>query len=189
VFKSQLTAQLPLQKLTPDILVAEGGNVHRWLTETIVHPHQGVTQHTDGCTSLGYSKAVTALLFRKLTTVRDSYSTYSGSLVLWGPDKGIMQYKGDTVFVPSICIFIRSMVHAFLLSELCSRDVMTVKKTYTTGSKRKLTLTSAYPPYNSYELNKGLREVIHACCRNKLHLIFGCDTSEHHIIWGSMDIN
>ena len=47
MFKSQLTAKLPLQKPTPDILVAECGNVHRWLTGTMVHPSQGVRQHTD----------------------------------------------------------------------------------------------------------------------------------------------
>jgi hypothetical protein len=98
VFKSQLTAQLPLQKPTPDILVAECGNVHTWLTGTMVHPSQGVRQHTDGCMALGYSKAAMALLCRKLTIRGDRYSTYSGTLVLWGPNKGIMQYKGDTIF-------------------------------------------------------------------------------------------
>jgi len=91
--------------------------------------------------------------------------------------------------VPPICTFIRSTVHAFLLSEVCSRDVMTVNMTYTRGSKRELTITSAYIPYDSYEPNKGLSEVIHDCCRNKLHLIFGCNTNEHHIIWESMEIN
>jgi len=42
---------------------------------------------------------------------------------------------------------------------------MTVKMTYTRVSKRELTLTSAYFPYDSYEPNKGLREVIIDCCR------------------------
>jgi hypothetical protein len=60
---------------------------------------------------------------------------------------------------------------------------MTVKMTYTRESKREHTLTSAYLPYDSYEPNKGLREVIHDCCRNELHLIFGYDTSEYHTIW------
>lgn len=91
MFKSQLTAQFPLQKPTPDILVAECSNVHRWSIGTMVHPSQGVKQHTDGCTALGYSKAATAPLCRKLTTGRDRYSTYSGTLVLWGPNKGITQ--------------------------------------------------------------------------------------------------
>lgn len=91
--------------------------------------------------------------------------------------------------VPRFGIFIRSTVHAFLLSELCSRDVVTVKMTYTRERKWEHNLTSAYLPYDSHEPNKWLREVTHNCCRNKLHLIFGCDTSEHHIIWGSTDIN
>ena len=68
MFKSQLTAQLPLQKPTSDILVAECGNVHRWSIGTMVHPSQGVKQHTDGCTALGYSKAAMTLICQKLTT-------------------------------------------------------------------------------------------------------------------------
>jgi len=64
VFKYQLTAQLPLQKPNPDILVAECSNVHRWLTGIMVHPSQGVRQQIDGCKALGYSKAATALLCR-----------------------------------------------------------------------------------------------------------------------------
>jgi hypothetical protein len=71
LFKSQLTAQLSLQKPTPDILVSECSNVHWWLTGTMVHPSQGVRQHTDGCTALWYSKAAKALLCRKLITGGD----------------------------------------------------------------------------------------------------------------------
>lgn len=98
MFKYQLTAQLPLQKPNPDILVAECSNVHRWLTGIMVHPSQGVRQQIDGCKALGYSKAATALLCGKFTIGRDRYSTSSGTPVLQGPNKGIMQYKGDTVF-------------------------------------------------------------------------------------------
>jgi hypothetical protein len=64
--------------------------------------------------------------------------------------------------------------------------------TYTGGgSKRKLTVTLAYLPYDSDEPppSKGLREVVDYCSRNKLQLIVGCDANAHHIIWGSMDIN
>ena len=194
MFKSQLTAQLPLQKPTPDILVAECGNVHRWLTGTMVPPHQGVRQHTDGCMALGYSKAAMALLFQKLTTGGDSYSTYSGTLVLWGPNKGIYAIQRRNCFLLDRVLF---LVSAFLsgaqfMPFCCQSSVLGMwwqwRRHTLEGARGNLTLTSAYLPYDSYELNKGLREVIHGCCRNKLHLIFGCNASEHHIR-GSMDIN
>jgi len=49
VFKTQLMVHLPLQKPTPDIIVAECSNVHRWLIETTVHPSQGVRQKRGNC--------------------------------------------------------------------------------------------------------------------------------------------
>jgi hypothetical protein len=50
------------------------------------------------------------------------------------------------------CIFVRNTAHAFLLSELCSGDVMTVRMTYTRGgSKMDLTVTSASLTCNSYK--------------------------------------
>ena len=64
--------------------------------------------------------------------------------------------------------------------------------TYTRGgSKRELTVISAYLSYDSDEppLFRGLREVIDYCGRSKLQLIIGCDASAHHIIRGSRNIN
>ena len=84
------------------------------------------------------------------------------------------------------------MVHAFPLLELCSRDATMVKMTYTIGgSKRELTVTLAYLPHNLDKppASKGLREVVDYCSRNKLKLIYGCDTNAHHITKGNMDIN
>jgi hypothetical protein len=53
-------------------------------------------------------------------------------------------------FAPRSCIFVRNTVHAFPLSELCSRDVTMVRVTYRRGgSKRELIVTSAYLPYDS----------------------------------------
>jgi hypothetical protein len=62
---------------------------------------------------------------------------------------------------------------------------MTVRVTYIRGgSKRELTVTSAYLPYDSDEPppSKGLREVVDYCSRNKLQLIVGCDANANHII-------
>jgi hypothetical protein len=90
------------------------------------------------------------------------------------------------------CIFVRNTVHAFPLSELCSKDEATVRVTYKRGgSKRELIVTSVYFPYDSDipPPSKGLREVVDYCSRNKLQLIIRCDANAHHIIWGSTDIN
>jgi hypothetical protein len=93
---------------------------------------------------------------------------------------------------PRSCTFVRNTVHAFPLSELCSRDVTRVKVTYFRGgSVRELIVTSVYLPYDSDEppLSKGLREAVNYCSSNKLQLIIRCDANAHHIICGSTDIN
>jgi hypothetical protein len=46
---------------------------------------------------------------------------------------------------PRSYIFVRNTIHAFLLSELCSRDVMAVRLTYMRGgSKTELAVTLTY---------------------------------------------
>ena len=101
-------------------------------------------------------------------------------------------FSAGPFIAPRSCIFVRNTVHAFLLSELCSRDVTTVRVTYIRGgSKRELIVTSAYLSYDSDKphLSQGLREVIVYCNRNKLQLIVGCDANAQHITCGSTDIN
>ena len=59
---------------------------------------------------------------------------------------------------PRSSVFVRNTVHAFLLSELCSREATTVKMTYTRErSKREFTVTLVNLPYDSDEppLSKG----------------------------------
>jgi hypothetical protein len=71
-------------------------------------------------------------------------------------------------------------------------DVMLVRVTYTRGgSKRELTVTSAYLPYDADKppLSKGVRKAVDYCSRNIVQLIDGCDANTHHIIWESTDIN
>jgi len=41
------------------------------------------------------------------------------------------KFSAGLSFTPSSCIFVRNTTDAFLLSEPCSRDVMTVRITYT----------------------------------------------------------
>jgi hypothetical protein len=62
--------------------------------------------------------------------------------------------------------------------------------TTTGGSKRELTVTSAYLPHKSYELTpaKRVREVGDYCGRNTPQLIAGHNNNARHIIQGSTDI-
>ena len=64
-----------------------------------------------------------------------------------------MQYEGDNCLpsiVPISCIFVRNTIHVFLLLEMCFRDVTTFRMTYTRGgSKKEITVTLAYLPYDS----------------------------------------
>jgi len=116
---------------------------------------------------------------------------------LWGLYIGIMQKKG-TLFsaqsgiAPRPCILVRNTIQAFLLLELCSRDVMKIRLSHITGgSIRELTITSVFLSYDSYEPppSRELRDVITYCCKNNLLLIIGCDANAHHIILGSTNMN
>jgi hypothetical protein len=147
--------------------------------------------------NLRHSKAATALLCQKLAIGEIDKALIQEPLVCGDRKRALLNIRG-TLFpvgpciVPRSCIFVRNTVHAFSLSELCSLDVTSVRVTYIRGvSKRELTVTSAYLPYDSEEPppSKGLREVVDYYSRNKLQLIVGCDANAHHIIWGSMDIN
>ena len=99
------------------------------------------------------------------------YSTYSGTLGLWGPNRKTLQYEGNLLsagpsIVPISWIFFRNTIHVFLLLELCFRDVTTFRMTDNRGgNKKEITVTLPYLPYNSDEppLSKGLREVIEYC--------------------------
>jgi hypothetical protein len=90
--------------------------------------------------------------------VGDRYSTFSGTLIYGDPITGLCNTTGAACsagpdIAPRYCIFFRNTVHAFLLSEFCSRDVMIVRMTYTRGGgKRELTVMSADFPYDSEEL-------------------------------------
>jgi hypothetical protein len=140
--------------------------------------------------NLHHSKVVTALLCQKLAVGEMDIALIQEPWVYGDRIRGLHNIRG-TLFsagpgiAPRSCIFVRNTVHAFPLSELCSREVTMVRVTYTRGgSKRELIVTSAYLPYDSGEPppSRGLREVIDYCIRNKLQLIVGCDADAHHII-------
>jgi hypothetical protein len=96
--------------------------------------------------NLHHSEAAMALLCPTLATGK----TYSGTLGLWGSNKGRAQYKGALFsaglsIAPRSCIFLINTVCALPLSELRSMDVEAVRVTYTRGQKKRQgTVTSPY---------------------------------------------
>jgi hypothetical protein len=100
--------------------------------------------------NLHHNKAAMALLCQKLAIGEIDIVLIQEPWVYRDQIRGLCKKKGKLFFAgPSIaprsCIFVRNRVHAFLLSELCSRDVTMVRMTYTKGgSKRELIVTLAY---------------------------------------------
>jgi hypothetical protein len=124
-------------------------------------------------------------------------STYSGALVIQGPNKRFTN-TGGTVYsvVPEYnarsCIYVRNHINALPLLEFCSRDTTTVRITYTHGKVcEELIIASAYFPYDSDEPppTKETKDITDHCQSRKKQLSVGCDANTHHILWGSTGTN
>jgi splicing factor 45 len=118
-------------------------------------------------------------------------------LAIQGPNKGSNKYRG-TVYSAApcnntrICIYIRSLINVLPLLQFCSRDTITVRKTYSYGGiHEELIVTSAYPQYDSDEPppKKEVRDIVENCHSRKKQLIIGCDANAHHTLWGSTGTN
>jgi hypothetical protein len=73
------------------------------------------------------------------------------------------------------------------LLELCSRDAITAKITYTYREGcEELIVASAYLPCDSDEPppTKEMRDMIDYCQSRRKQLIIGCDVNAHHIFGG-----
>jgi hypothetical protein len=106
-------------------------------------------QHMTSFPAIRHSRAMTALLCRKLATGEIDIALIQDPWVYGDWIRGLRNIRG-TLFsagpsiAPRSCIFVRNTVHAFPMSELCSRDVTMVRMTYTRGgSKMELIVTSA----------------------------------------------
>jgi hypothetical protein len=107
--------------------------------------------------NLHHSQVVTVLFCQKLAIGEMDIAHIQEPWVYGDQIRGLRNILG-TLFsagpriAPRSCIFVRNTFHAFPLSELCCRDVTTVRVTYIRGgSKRELIVTSAYLPYDSDE--------------------------------------
>jgi hypothetical protein len=147
--------------------------------------------------NLKHSKAATVLLCQKLAIGQIDIAPIQEHWVYEDQIRGLCNRRGglfsiEPSIAPRCCTFVRNTIPAFLLSELCSRDVTMVRMTYTSGgSTRELTVTSVYLAFDSDKppMSKGLREVVDYYSRKTMQLITACDANALHIIWGSMDIN
>jgi len=111
---------------------------------------------------------------------------------LWGLYIGIMQKKGTLFSAQSgialrPCILVRNTIQAFLLLELCSRDVMKIRLSHITGrSIRELTITSVFLSYDSYEPppSRELRDVIIYAVRTTCCLLLDVTLMHTTLYWG-----
>jgi hypothetical protein len=126
--------------------------------------------------NLHHSKAMTALLCRKFAVREIDIALIQEPWVYGDRIRGLRNIRGLLFSAaPGIAsrsyIFVRNTVHVFPLSQLCSRDEMMVRATYIRGgSKRELTVTSAYLPYDSDETlpSKGLTTAVGIKCSSPL---------------------
>jgi hypothetical protein len=76
--------------------------------------------------------------------------------------------------------------------EFCSRDAITVRMAYKCGGGcEELIIASSYLPHDSDEPlpTEERRNITGYCHSWKNHLIIGCDTNAHHILWGNTGNN
>jgi len=59
------------------------------------------------------------------------------------------------------------------------------------GAERQLVVCSAYLPYDSEDPppSKEFEELVRYCDGENLCLVMGCDSTSHHIVWGSSNFN
>jgi hypothetical protein len=143
--------------------------------------------------NLHHSQAATALLCQKFATGEIRYNTYSDIWGLWGLNKGITQYKGGHSFLLDPVYLLDP---AFLLGSQfvpfhCQSSVLGMWwwwgwLTLEEGARVNLLLPQhTSPMIQTNHPFKVLSEVIDYCSRNKFQLIFGCDATAHHILWGA----
>lgn len=145
--------------------------------------------------NLQHCRAAAATLCRHLGSTPD-IALIQEPWVVNSRISGMGSLKGTT-FVdpkqnkPRTCIYVPGYIQALLLPHLSGRDITVVQISCDVGEKIDIILVSAYLPGDSTDLppSRELMEVVNYCERNQKHLIIGCDSNAHHLIWGSADIN
>lgn len=91
---------------------------------------------------------------------------------------------------PRTGIIMNSSLHGFLIQQLTSDDIVTVRLKMKLGGKlREVLVVSLYLPYDQAIPTNDLINVTNYCKTNKLGLIIGCDANAHNECYGSTDTN
>ena len=92
---------------------------------------------------------------------------------------------------PWACILDRNMTTWMLPGFSCRGLVAALINYNEEGAERRLVVCSAYLPYDSKDPppSKELEELVRYCETENLHLVMGCDSNAHHIVWGGNNCN
>ena len=114
---------------------------------------------------------------------------------LWYREGHIMglNIAGYTLFCmsgidrPRACILAKNM-NVWMLPGFSYRYLVVYPINYNDGeAERHLVVCFAYLPYDSVDppLSRGSEELMRYCEELNLHLVIGCDSNTHHMVWGS----
>ena len=91
---------------------------------------------------------------------------------------------------PRSCIVIRNNIEFTCVSELMTRDLVTLQcHINMDGKKKTIVIASAYCDGGIPTPLPELIQLVEYCSRKKLPLLLSCDANAHHTEWGSTDIN
>lgn len=146
--------------------------------------------------NLHHSRAASAALC-KMMAGHPGIALIQEPWLVRGKITGLGGTGGELIFSrshenPRACILIKKDIQIMPLTELCSRDVATVKiKLNDDGGPRELVLASVYMPYDSSEPppSRDVEKLVMYCRESGLQFIAGCDANAHHSIWGSSNTN
>ena len=91
---------------------------------------------------------------------------------------------------PRSCIIVQKDIEFTCVSELVTRDLVTLQCHLTVGKERKtIVIASAYCDGGKPTPSQELIQLAEYCNSKKLPLLLACDANAHHTEWGSTDTN
>ena len=109
-----------------------------------------------------------------------------------------LDFSGDIVYLPAnfkprTCIYVRKNIKFLTLPQFCTGDETTIKILFKddSGSETEVILCSAYFPFDSPDPppSNNIKKLVNFCKTSNKHLIIGCDSNAHNVLWCSKDTN
>ncbi|CAF4826717.1 unnamed protein product [Pieris macdunnoughi] len=178
----------PVQLTSDDELFQETGGVNS-ATAVCAPPHR----RTDLIqANLQHSQTASASLRRLLETNPKTIAAIQEPWIRNGKICGLGCTGGklllDTsVSNPRTCIILPKHVPAFLINELCSRNLTAIR--LPRDNQPDVVLASAYLPGDEDVPTPELGLLADYCEREKLELIIAADSNAHHTLWGNASTN